>query len=165
LWQKELLCQQIRKRTFKDVNYQRDLVKKREFLFRRAKIKFRGREDFDGNSGTPRPAEDVTFYLVQYGENEYVDSPRQRFACKPTRGGPSVTVESAWYYFVTEDLRRIYGGVYSMADGAFFQDWFVINGKPYMEEKESNGDIRLSELSTRPTVILQPACLFHFRKF
>lgn len=148
----------------KDVNWQHELVNKREFIFRRAKIELKGTPTFDGEYGSPKALQEVLFFIVQYGDNEYVDSPRQQFACKPQRGGPAVTIQSAPYFLVTQDLHRIYGGVYSMADGAFFQDWFVINGRRYMEEKESNGDIRLSELLTKPTVILEPACLFHFHE-
>lgn len=148
----------------KDVNWQHELVNKREFIFRRAKIELKGTPTFDGDYGTPKVSQEVLFYIVQYGDNQYVDSPRQQIACKPQRGGPAVTIESAPYFLVTRDLHRIYGGVYSMADGAYFQDWFFINGRLYMEEKASNGDIRLSELLTKPTVILQPACLFYFHK-
>jgi hypothetical protein len=118
-----------------EIASQRDLVNSRQYIFRRAKLELVGKPDFDGAT---RPAISVQFYIVQYGNNVDVDSPLPWQVCKPKRGGPDI--DSARFYLVTSDLNRVYGGLYSMADGGYFQDLILINNQPYVEEREPNGD-------------------------
>ncbi len=146
-------------------------LEKKEFVFRRAKLKFEG--FFDNGQHGPKSAPEG-FHIVQYGSNTADPNSPSSLRCKPNRGRPLSSLDgNLRMYAVSSDLADLRNELfdYSASRLPGGGPLISIRGKFYIDIVPSSdrtnlrdGDLILMQLNLDFPIGLESICLYHFKK-